>query len=78
MFMKVVNYSEFRTRLRKHIKAVTADRDVLIVARKKGRNVVIMDMEEYNSIQETLHLTKTAANHIRLVEAIAEMNAGSK
>lgn len=33
-----------------------------------------MDLNEYNSIQETLHLTSTQANRKRLEEAIAEMN----
>jgi PHD/YefM family antitoxin component YafN of YafNO toxin-antitoxin module len=31
-----------------------------------------MDLQEYNAIRETLHLTSTAANHKRLSEAIDE------
>lgn len=74
--MKVVNYSEFRNRLAENLNAVNNDREIVVVSRTKGKNVVVMDLDEYNSLQETLHLTSTAANRTRLAEAIAEMNAG--
>ncbi len=35
-----------------------------------------MSLEEYNAIQETLHITKSAANRKRLDSAIAEMEKG--
>ena len=35
-----------------------------------------MSLEEYNAIQETLHLASSSANRKRLDESIAEMNAG--
>ncbi|PZR07234.1 MAG: type II toxin-antitoxin system prevent-host-death family antitoxin [Flavobacterium psychrophilum] len=72
--MKVVNYSEFRNNLSQSLNAVNDDREIVIVSRTKGKNVVVMDLDEYNSIQETLHLTSTKANRKRLEEAITEMN----
>jgi len=36
-----------------------------------------MDLEEYNAIQETLHLTSNATNRQRLTESLQEMNAGA-
>lgn len=74
--MRVVNYSDFRNRLAENLNAVNDDREIVVVSRTKGKNVVVMDLEEYNSIQETLHLNSTAANRTRLAEAVAEMNAG--
>lgn len=74
--MKVVNYSEFRTNLAKNLNAVNDDREVVIVSRTQGKNVVVMDLDEYNSIQETLHLTSSKANRKRLEEAISEMKKG--
>ena len=73
--MKVINYSEFRTNLAENLNSVNNDREIVIVSRTKGKNVVVMDLDEYNSIQETLHLTSTPANRNRLHKAIAEMNA---
>ena len=74
--MKVVNYSEFRNNLAENLNAVNDDREIVIVARSHGKNVVVIDLEEYNSIQETLHLTGSKANRKRLEEAIAEMEQG--
>lgn len=74
--MRVVNYSEFRNNLTENLNAVNEDREIVIVSRTQGKNVVVMDLDEYNSIQETLHLTSTTANRKRLEEAIAEMGKG--
>jgi antitoxin YefM len=74
--MKVVNYSEFRSNLTENLNAVNEDKEIVIVSRTQGKNVVVMDLEEYNSILETLHLTSTKANRKRLEEAIAEMKKG--
>jgi antitoxin YefM len=74
--MKVVNYSEFRNNLAENLNKVNEDREIVVVSRTKGKNVVVMDLDDYNAIQETLHLTSTAANYKRLTDAIAEMNAG--
>lgn len=36
-----------------------------------------MSLEEYNSIQKTLHLVRSTANRKRLDDAIEEMNKGT-
>ena len=74
--MKVVNYTEFRNKLAENLNLVNEDSEIMIVSRSKGKNVVVMSLEEYNAIQETLHLSSSKANRKRLDEAIAEMNAG--
>lgn len=74
--MRVVNYSEFRNNLAENLNVVNDDGDVVVVSRSKGKNVVLMSLEEYNSIVETLHITSTKANRKRLEEAIEEMNKG--
>jgi antitoxin YefM len=48
----------------------------MIISRSKGKNVVVMSLEEYNAILETMHLTSNKANRKRLDDAIAEMNSG--
>lgn len=74
--MQVVNYTEFRNKLAESLNRVNSDNEIMIVSRSKGKNVVVMSLEEYNAIQETLHLSSTERNRKRLDEAIAEMNAG--
>lgn len=74
--MKVVNYSEFRNNLAENLNVVNDDGDIVVVSRSKGKNVVVMSLEEYNSIQEMLHLTSTKSNRKRLEDAVDEMKKG--
>ena len=74
--MRVVNFTEFRNNLAESLNLVNDDGDIVVVSRNKGKNVVVMSLEEYNSIQETLYLSSTAANRGRLDQSLKEMNKG--
>jgi antitoxin YefM len=74
--MEVLNYTEFRQNLAKSLDKVNDDAEIVIVSRSKGKNVVVMDLDEYNAMTETLHIIKSEANRKRLQEAIDEMNSG--
>lgn len=74
--MEVLNYTEFRNNLSENLNKVTADSEIIIVSRGKGKNVVVMSLEEYNAFKETIYLTSTKANRQRLDDAIDEMNNG--
>ena len=72
--MKAVNYSELRQNLKNNLDTVTDNEEMLIVHRPKNRSVVMMSLSEYNSMQETLHLTKSKANRQRLENAVENIN----
>ena len=74
--MKVVNYTEFRNNLAESLNIVNDDGDIVVVSRSKGKNVVVMSLDEYNAIQETLYLTSTTANRRRLEKSIDDMKKG--
>lgn len=74
--MQIVNYTEFRNNLAENLNMVNEDSETLIVSRSKGKNVVVISLEEYNAIQETLHLMSSDANQVRLDAAIEEMRSG--
>lgn len=74
--MQVVNYSEFRNSLKTHLDNVTENNDTLIVPRGTEKSVVIISLEEYNSIQETLHLLRSEKNRTRLMDALERANKG--
>ena len=74
--MEVLNYTEFRRNLASSLDRVNDDAETVIVSRNKGKNVVVMALEEYNSIMETLHIVKSEANRKRLQDALDEMNSG--
>lgn len=74
--MRVVNYTEFRTNMAESLNAVSDNSEIVVLSRTKGKNVVLMSLDEYNSMQETLYLTGTKANRKKLDDAIEEMNKG--
>jgi len=74
--MQVLNYTEFRQNLAKNLDKVNDDAEIVIVSRSKGKNVVVMDLDEYNAMAETLHIVKSETNRKRLQDAIDEMNSG--
>ncbi len=74
--MKVVNYTEFRNNLTENLDAVNEDAEIVIVSRTKGKNVVVISLDEYNSMKETLYLISTKTNRKQLDAAIDEMNKG--
>jgi antitoxin YefM len=74
--MEVLNYTEFRNNLTENLNKVTSDSEVIIVSRGKGKNVVVMSLDEYNAFKETIYLTSTKANSKRLDNAMDEMEKG--
>jgi len=74
--MDVLTYTDARASLKDVMDRVINDHVEVIVTRKKREAVVVMSLEEYNAIQETLHLQKSPANARRLQAAIAQLDAG--
>jgi antitoxin YefM len=74
--MAHVNVSEFRQNLAAHLEDVSESRAPLVVTRGKGKSVVVLSEEEYDSMAETLHLIASPENARRLREAVAELDAG--
>ncbi|MBC7934026.1 MAG: type II toxin-antitoxin system Phd/YefM family antitoxin [Rhizobacter sp.] len=72
--MKVVNYTEFRNNLAENLNVVNDDGDVVIVSGRKGKNVVVISLDEYNSMKETLYLSNTKANRKQLDAAIGKFH----
>jgi len=74
--MIAANYTEFRTALKDYLDSVENDKETLIIKRKSGKGAVIISLEEYNSIMETLHLLSSKKNAKRLFDSIDQMNSG--
>lgn len=75
--MKVVTYSEARNALKSILDSVVSDADVTIISRRDAEgDAVVMSLDSYNSIMETLHLTSNPANAAALARAIAQDKAG--
>ena len=74
--MLVANYSEFRGDLKKYLDNVEKNNETLIIKRSKGRGAVMISLEEYNSMMETMHLLSSKVNADRLYESIRQLEAG--
>ena len=74
--MIAANYSEFRVNLKKFLDDVEENNETLIIKRKSGKGTVMISLDEYNSIMETVHLLSSKTNADRLYESIQQMNEG--
>ena len=74
--MVAANFSEFRTGLKKFLDDVENNHETLIIKRGSGKGTVMISLDEYNSMMETLHLLSSKANADRLYKSIKQMNEG--
>ena len=74
--MLAANYSEFRGDLKKFLDSVELDNEILIIKRSKGKGTVMISLDEYNSLMETVHLLSSKANADRLYESLKQMKEG--
>lgn len=74
--MEVMTYTDARASLKDVMDRVIHDHVEVVVTRKKREAVVMISLDEYNSIQETLHLQKSPENARRLQASIAQLDAG--
>ncbi len=72
------NYTEFRNELKNYLDNVEYNNETLIIKRGSGKGTVLISLEEYNSIMETLHLLSSRKNAKRLFDSIDQMRTGRK
>jgi antitoxin YefM len=74
--MLAANYTEFRNELKKFLDRVENNNETLIIKRSKGKGAVMISLDEYNSMMETLHLLSSKVNADRLYESIQQIKSG--
>ena len=74
--MQSVSYSELRQHLALMMDKVCDDHAPVMVTRQNARPVVMVSLEEWESIEETRYLLRRPANARALHTAIAELDAG--
>lgn len=76
--MRTMTYSESRARYAETLDAVVNDREEVIITRAGHEPVVIVSLDEYESLKETAHLLRNPANAARILAAIERLNRGSE
>lgn len=59
------------------MKQVCDDHDPIIVTRKNNESVILMSLEDYESLNETAYLMQSPENAKRLIGSIEELRAGN-
>jgi len=74
--MKVINFSDARNRLKSVLDQVVSDADYTIISRRDADDAVVMSLDQFNSLMETVHLLKSPANAAHLNKSIKQYRAG--
>lgn len=74
--MKTMSYSESRRRYAEVLDSVVQDREEIVITRAGHDPVVMMSLDEFESLRETAHLMRSPANARRLLDAMERLEAG--
>ena len=74
--MKIMTYTESRARYAEVLDQVVNDREEIVITRQGHESVVIMALDEYESLMETVYLMQSPENARHLRESIARHRAG--
>ena len=74
--MKVVNFSEARNQLKSVLDQVVDDADYTVITRRDADDAVVMSLDQFNGLMETVHLLKSPANAAHLSTSIQQYRAG--
>ena len=74
--MDAVSYSDLRQNLKSFMDKVYNDHEALIITRKNNENLVLISIDEYNSLMETSYLLSNEANAEHLKRSIYQYESG--
>ena len=75
--MLTTSISDFRKDIKKYLDNIVENFETLIINRGKDNGVVIMSLEEYNSLTATAHELSSKVNEQRLDSAIGKLKKGA-
>ncbi|MGC0273999.1 type II toxin-antitoxin system Phd/YefM family antitoxin [Pseudactinotalea sp. Z1739] len=74
--MRTMSYSESRRRYAEVLDSVVQDREEIVITRAGHEPVVIMSLDDFESLRETAYLMRSPANARRLLDAMERLEAG--
>ncbi|WP_176511732.1 type II toxin-antitoxin system Phd/YefM family antitoxin [Pseudomonas faucium] len=75
--MHVLTFSQARADLKQTMDDVCRDHEPAIITRQRGEPVVLISLEDYNGMQETLYLLGSSTNAKRLRASIEQLRSGT-
>lgn len=74
--MKAISYTAARENLASTMNQVCDDHTPVIITRNRDQSVVMLSLEDYESLEETAYLMRSPANAKRLLESIHALESG--
>ncbi|ODS24846.1 prevent-host-death protein [Candidatus Endobugula sertula] len=74
--MRVVNFSDARNRLKSVLDQVVEDVDYTVISRRDAEDAVVMSLEQFNGLMDTVHLLKSPTNATHLAKSIEQYRSG--
>lgn len=74
--MDAISYTAARQNLAKTMDRVCSDHEPIIITRNNEQSVVMISLEDFNALEETAYLLRSPKNAKRLLESIAQLEAG--
>ncbi len=75
--MRAISYTAARSNLASTMKQVCEDHDPVIVTRNNNESVIIISLEDYESLNETAYLLKSPKNAQRLQDSLGQLDSGA-
>ncbi|MYS83291.1 type II toxin-antitoxin system Phd/YefM family antitoxin [Embleya scabrispora] len=74
--MKTMSYSESRAKYAETLDSVVNDREEVVITRAGHEPVVIVSLDDYQSLKETAYLLRSPENARRLITAMERLESG--
>ncbi|MDV7102807.1 type II toxin-antitoxin system prevent-host-death family antitoxin [Vibrio sp. TH_r3] len=74
--MRIVSFTEARNGLKAVLDGVVNDADTTVITRRDTQDAVVMSLDYYNSLMETVHLLRSPANAEHLSRSIEQYKNG--
>jgi antitoxin YefM len=76
MPMRIMSYSESRANYAETLDSVVNDREEVVITRAGHEPVVIVSLDDYQSLKEAAYLLRSPENARRLLTAIDRLESG--
>mgnify|MGYP001357346742 CR=1 FL=1 len=76
--MKIISFTEARNGLKAVLDSVVNDADTAVITRRDSEDAVVMSLDYYSSLMETVYLLRSPASAEHLHRSIEQFKPGKK
>ncbi len=75
--METINFTDARNNLKAVLDRTIENADFTLIKRRDAADAVVMSLDAFNSLMETVHLLKSPANAAHLARSIEQYRSGA-